>query len=284
MRKGLVFELLLLIMVVAAFVMTITAVGRMDDSIAPLSNIGERADVITRAHDSSQQTLFVIDEAAKQAAWDSVYTVASHEFSCETFSEIPVWLDGKVCIPTIRERVQLFSETMKLGLNNRMHELSSTIKVTLPQDNYDILLSDDENELQVTGFANEPLRLLIMSPQEYARTPVYSYFTGVRLWTRTDQLPSGVAGRYTFWPSFTINLNTPYDAYDQLKVVVDRASGCGDNDCVNDIVANTELQGLSLDGVWWNSTVYVATATYDQKPAWEEKPPKIKFVMKFSQT
>ena len=189
-------------------------------------SIGESQVAVLNAYQDGENALLYVDQAAKYSAYQAAGTLAQRgavlKDACGTLTEdsktITAWTAGGKNIDDCLSRVQPY-DTFAALMNERLDSYIASYKnpqVTLPANNYDILVQDKT----VTGTAIEPAIAFLKPPTE-----VKDYYVGF-LKVAEAVLKKTAIGEYAFKPSFTVPAELKLDTYDTLKTRVKNFYTC----------------------------------------------------------
>lgn len=264
MKKGLVFELLFLLMVLTAFIMMNNAIKEIENSVSLLGEVGERPRRLVQVQDVSEQTLMSVDAAARRALWEAVYDIGTTACS-------------QTCYGSLPERTAKLTQAFNKNLNTQITKL----RLNLPEDNYEYLV-EYKDKIIIRGFAKEPMLVSMPTPDEFYNYQVYSLL-GLALRTERQRIPGAyMAGEYAFWPSFTIEIPVS-DKREDVDRAIDQSKACTRvecNDwesklkaCAEDRI-NKELPTEEKKLSWKNNTLTVMVK-WAEAPPWKVNEPTL---------
>jgi hypothetical protein len=223
-KKGLDYATLLMLNV---FITVIYLYIQLANKLEPFQvTIGESQIAVLNAYQEGENALLYVDQAAKYSAYQALGDLAQRggisADACGTLTEnekaINAWTAGGKNIDDCLGRVQPYDAFAAL-MNKRLDAYLAAYKnphVTLPANNYDILVQDKS----VTGTAIEPAIASLKPPTE-----IQNYYVGF-LKVAEAVLKKAAIGEYAFKPSFTVAAETKIDAYDTLKTRVKNFYTC----------------------------------------------------------
>lgn len=262
MKKGLVFELLFLLIVLVAFILLMRATRQIEDDVALLGEVGGRARQLVSLQDESERALLSVDAAARRSLWDSLYDVSST--TCKD-----------TCYGSLPERTSSLTNAFNRNLNSQLNNLD----LNLPQDNYEYIVEYNES-IRVHGIAKEPMIITMTALDEYVRTPINSYL-GLRLYTEWQISPGGLrVGEYYFHPSFTVDVPAP-DLRDEINKAVEESKSCTRVECEGweekmKACAERKLKAeLPAAQISWTGNKTAITLQWAQAPPWRRTPPTL---------